>query len=101
MFLGMFGISLRCFLSLLPLGLPGGNQVDGLPPAASVGVWGGGVDSSLVSLLWFEIVSLVSVHRLFGYRMRCEYGHLRPTVNRQPGYRRGDREVVVTKFVYN
>ena len=23
------------FFSLLPLGLPGGNQVDGLPPAAS------------------------------------------------------------------
>ena len=35
MFLGMFGIILGVFLSLLPLGLPGGNQVDGLPPAAS------------------------------------------------------------------
>ena len=30
MFLGMFAVIL-----LLPLGLPGGNQVDGLPPAAS------------------------------------------------------------------
>ena len=35
MFLGMFGVILGVFLSLLPLGLPGGNQVDGLPPAAS------------------------------------------------------------------
>ena len=25
------------FISLLPLGLPGGGQVDGLPPAASTG----------------------------------------------------------------
>ena len=25
------------FFSLLPLGLPGGDQVDGLPPAASTG----------------------------------------------------------------
>ena len=36
MFLGMFGVILGVFLSLLPLGLPGGNQVDGLPPAASL-----------------------------------------------------------------
>ena len=30
-----FSMKKWCYLSLLPLGLPGGNQVDGLPPAAS------------------------------------------------------------------
>ena len=35
MFLGVFDMIWRSFFSLLPLGLPGGYQVDGLPPAAS------------------------------------------------------------------
>ena len=31
----VFSMKKWCYLCLLPLGLPGGNQVDGLPPAAS------------------------------------------------------------------
>ena len=71
----MFEVILDQIFSLLPLGLPGGNQVDGLPPAASP-------CANILAITYFQ------------YRKSL---NLQPAVNRQPGYRRGDREVVVKK----
>ena len=50
MFQGLFSIILRHFSSYLPLGLPGGNQVDGSPPAASSATTGAPITPDDASL---------------------------------------------------
>ena len=76
-----------CFY-LLPLGLPGGDQVDGLPPAVSLES-----ECSCVKNLTFS--KKTSTNKSVVTRASADdQSVLQPAVDRQPGHRRGDREEV-------
>ena len=83
----LFVCSVVCFFTICSTSPPGGNQVDGLPPAAS---FHEKISDSKSIKDQSEMIQGPPGHQKNKNVSIFSISNSQPAVNRQPGYRRGD-----------